>query len=164
MAWRHLTEQDMRKILSEDELEKLKTLSLDSSVSAVVQDSIDLVSNMFRGAFEAKGYPMDTRDAYVPMSYELPVLQYARYVAWTRFPNSPDIALDDARKDEVKRLTELLKNPYIGAEQPEWEHSSKNPDNPDVPRQGGSYQTGSIKIPYMRFNESFYWWNALSAL
>lgn len=88
---------------------------------------------MFRGAFRAKGYAVDVRDNYIPSGYVLPVLQYARYVAWSRFPNSSDIALDEVRKEDVKRLQDLLKNPYIGVEKPEWEHSS---DNPDIP--GGS--------------------------
>ena len=77
---------------------------------------------MFRGAFRAKGYAVDVRDNYVPSGYVLPVLQYARYVAWSRFPNSPDIALD------------------------EWEHSSENPDVT------GSSGVGSISLPFLRFD------------
>ena len=113
---------------------------------------------MFRGAFIAKCYAVDVRDNYVPSGYVLPVLQYARYVAWTRFPNSPSIALDEARKEDVKRLEALLKNPYIGVEKPEWEHSS---DNPEVT---GSSSTGSISLPFLRFDEQLYYWNSLSVL
>ena len=113
---------------------------------------------MFRGAFIAKGYAVDVRDNYVPSGYVLPVLQYARYVAWSRFPNSPDIALDEVRKEDVKRLEALLKNPYIGVEKPEWEHSSENPEVT------GSSGTGSISLPFLRFDEQLCYWSSLSAL
>lgn len=159
MSWKKLTTDDLKMILSEDEINTLNTTSIDSDIQDVVQNAIDLVSDMFRGAFRAKGYAIDVRDNYIPSGYVLPVLQYARYVAWSRFPNSPDIALDEVRKEDVKRLQELLKNPYIGVEKPDWEHSSENPDAP-----GGSSQTGSISIPFLRFDEQLYHWSALSVL
>lgn len=151
--WKKLTTDDLKMILSEDEVITLKTTSVDESIEDVVQNAIDLVSSMFRGAFIAKGYEIDTRDGYIPSAYILPTLQYSRYVAWSRFPNSPDIALDEVRKEDVKRLQELLKNPYLGVEKPDWEHSSKNPE-----AEGGSYQTGSITLPFLRFDESLYYW------
>ena len=120
MAWKQLTTDDLKQILSEDEINTLNTVSVDSKRTDIVQNAINLVADMFRGAFIAKGYAVDVRDNYVPSGYVLPVLQYARYVAWTRFPSSPDIALDEARKEDVKRLEALLKNPYIGVEKPEW--------------------------------------------
>ena len=163
MSWNKLTTDDIKKILSQDELERLKDISVDPGIQNVVQDAIDLVADMFRGAFKAKGYPIDTREHYIPSSYALPVLQYARYVAWSRFPNSPDIALDEVRKEEVKRLVELLKNPYIGAEKPEWEHSSENPDNLESGKSKNSL--GTIVIPpYLRFDETLYCWSAISAI
>ena len=112
---------------------------------------------MFRGSFESKGYEIDVREHYVPASYVLPVLQLARETAWSRFPNSPVIALDEVRKEEVKRLYDLLKNPYIGTEKPEWEHSSKNPDVT------GISNTGSISLPFLRFDEQLCYWSSLSA-
>ena len=153
MSWKKLTTDDLKMILSEDEVTTLNTTSVDGNITDIVQNAIDLVSDMFRGAFRAKGYAVDIRDNYIPSGYVLPVLQYARYVAWSRFPNSPSIALDEVRKEDVKRLQELLKNPYIGVEKPEWEHSS---DNPEVT---GSSSTGSISLPFLRFDEQLLWFS-----
>lgn len=158
MSWKKLTTDDLKMILSEDEVTTLNTTSVDEEVTDIVQNAIDLVSDMFRGSFRAKGYAIDIRDNYIPSGYVLPVLQYARYVAWSRFPNSPDIALDEVRKEDVKRLQELLKNPYIGVEKPDWDHSSENPDAT------GQVNAGSISIPFLRFDEQLYHWNALSVL
>ena len=153
MAWKKLTTDDIKMILSEDEVTTLNTTSVDGHITDLVQHAIDLVADMFRGAFRAKGYAVDVRDNYVPSGYVLPVLQYARYVAWSRFPNSPDIALDEVRKEDVKRLEALLKNPYIGVEKPEWEHSSENPEVT------GSSSTGSISLPFLRLDEQLIWFN-----
>ena len=153
MSWKKLTTDDLKMILSEDEVTTLNTTSVDGNITDIVQNAIDLVSDMFRGAFRAKGYAVDIRDNYIPSGYVLPVLQYARYVAWSRFPNAPSIALDEVRKEDVKRLQELLKNPYIGVEKPEWEHSS---DNPEVT---GSSSTGSISLPFLRFDEQLLWFS-----
>ena len=156
MAWKQLTTDDLKQILSEDEINTLNTASVDSKYTDIVQNAINLVADMFRGAFIAKGYAVDVRDNYVPSGYVLPVLQYARYVAWSRFPNSPDIALDEVRKEDVKRLEALLKNPYIGVEKPEWEHSSENPEVT------GSSSTGSISLPFLRFDEQLLWFNNIN--
>lgn len=151
--WKKLTTDDLKMILSEDEINTLNTTSIDTEIQDVVQNAIDLVSDMFRGAFRSKGYAVDVRDNYIPSGYVLPVLQYARYVAWSRFPNSPDIALDEVRKEDVKRLQELLKNPYIGVEKPDWEHSSENPSVT------GQLNAGSITVPFLRFDEQLLWFN-----
>ena len=156
MSWKKLTTDDLKMILSEDEVTTLNTTSVDGNITDIVQNAIDLVADMFRGAFRAKGYAVDIRDNYIPSGYVLPVLQYARYVAWSRFPNSPGIALDEVRKEDVKRLQELLKNPYIGVEKPEWEHSS---DNPEVT---GSSSTGSISLPFLRFDEQLLWFSNIN--
>lgn len=157
MSWKRLEVNDLKTILSQDEIDTLDSFSVDSQISSVVQNSIDLVANMFRGAFIAKGYEIDVRENYVPNSYFLPVLQLARETAWSRFPNSPRIALDDVRKEEVKRLYELLKNPYIGTDKPEWEHSSENPEVT------GSSNAGSITLPFLRFDEQLYWFNGVKS-
>ena len=68
---------------------------------------------------------------------------------------SPNIALDDARKAEYELVKDLLKDAYIGVDKPEWEHSSSNPENPD---NSGKTQGGSIKIPFLRFDQSLYDW------
>ena len=65
---------------------------------------------------------------------------------------SPNVALDDARKEEYKLVSELLKDAYIGVDKPDWEHSSNNPDNT------GKIQGGSIKIPFLRMDQSLYDW------
>lgn len=149
MAWNELTTDDFKAILSQDELDLLQTISTDGETD-VVQNAIDLVVQQFRGAFIGKGYEIDVRDQYIPDSYRLPVLQYSRYVVWSRFPNSPNIALDEVRKEQVKQALELLKDPYIGLDKPEWQYSSKNPDT------AGSLQAGSITVPPMKFDEMRY--------
>lgn len=156
--WKKLTTDDLKTILSQDELDKLESISVDPSIQSIVSNSIDLVADMFRGAFEAKGYEIDIREHYIPAGYVLPVLQLARETAWSRFPNSPAIALDEVRKEEVKRLYELLKNPYIGAEKPDWEHSSKNPE-----ATGRKSGLGSIVIPFLRFDEQLYHWDRITS-
>ena len=157
--WKQLTTNDLKKILSQDELDTLESVSVDPSLSSVVQDGIDLVADMFRGAFIAKGYKYDIRDHYVPSTYALPVLQYSRVVVWSRFPNSPAIALDEVRKKENERLQDLLKDPYIGAEDPDWEHSSENPE-----ATGKDQAKGTITLPFLRFDDQLYYWKSLSCL
>ena len=44
---------------------------------------------------------------------------------------SPSVGLDEARKEEYKLVSNLLQDAYIGVDKPLWEHSSKNPCNPD---------------------------------
>lgn len=117
---------------------------------------------MFRGAFQAKGYAIDTREHMLPGSYALPALQYARYVAWSRFPNSPNVALDEVRQEEIKSVKKLLENPTLGVEKPEWEHSSENPDNPESGKKAESL--GTIVVPDLKFDEEMYHWKALSAI
>lgn len=136
--WKRLQTDDLKKILSDDEVKRLTEVSTDNP--QVVQDAIDLVADMVRGAFRAKGFQVDSRDHYLPDSYALPALQYARYVAWSRFPNSPYIALDEVRRD-VEMVKELLQDPWIDPEPP---------DDPPTPEQG---QSGSIVLPFLRFDE-----------
>lgn len=69
MAWKKLEIDDLRLILSEDEVEKLDTLSLDTSITAVINDTLNLVSNVWRGALSAKGYTLDIRDNCIPPEY-----------------------------------------------------------------------------------------------
>ena len=53
--WKRLNIDDLRTILSEDEIERLNTLSVDDSIESVVNDGIDLIYDMWRGALSAKG-------------------------------------------------------------------------------------------------------------
>ena len=56
MSWKRLDYDDMRLYLAKDELEKLQTASIDADLSAIVNDTLDLVAESFRGAWLAKGY------------------------------------------------------------------------------------------------------------
>lgn len=154
MSWEHYTMNDMRLYLSEDEVQALNTLSLAPSMTDVINKQIDDVVDAFRGAWMAKGYTYDTRDHYAAPEYKMFILNIARYQIWTRFNMSPSVGLDEARTKEYEKYLELLKNPYIGTSKPDKEHSSDNPDNPDAP----STNTGSISLPFLRFDESLYTW------
>lgn len=127
--WKHLTLSDMKLYLSQDELDQLNSASVD--IEDVVDKQLDVIADMFRGAFLSKGYEIDTREHFIPSSYQHFVCTYARYCVWTRFPMSPAIALDEARKAEYEFIQSLIKDPKIGTDKPDWEHSSENPDNPD---------------------------------
>lgn len=56
MSWSRLTKDDLRLVLAEDEVQKLDEISLDPSLSAVVQQQLDMVSDAFRGAWQSRGY------------------------------------------------------------------------------------------------------------
>ena len=147
MGWKPLTIDDLMQLLSEDETKQLNTYSLDDRISAVIDGTIDLVADTWRGAFAAKGYKVDTRDHFIPSSYAYYVLVHARHAVWTRFPNSETIALDDRREDEYEKAMELLKDPYIGTDAPDPEYDpSKEADGPG----SGS---GSIIVPEHRFDQ-----------
>ena len=148
--WSQLTIDDMKLYLSQDELDALNSYSVD--IADVINKQLDAIADMFRGAFLSKSYEIDTREHYIPSSYKHFVCTYARYVIWQRFPMSPNVALDDARKAEYELVKDLLKDAYIGVDKPDWEHSSQNPENT------GKIQGGSIKIPFLRFDQSLYDW------
>lgn len=69
MGWKHLTIDDLRLVLAEDEVQKLDERSLDPGVSEVIQQQLDTVADAFRGAWMAKGYTIDVRDHYVAPEY-----------------------------------------------------------------------------------------------
>lgn len=146
--WKKLTIDDLRLVLSEDETEKLSTISLDSSVSAnVIQNQLDMVTDMFRGAWQAKGYNVDIRDHYCAPEYITPVLNYARWQIFTRFPMTEDYSLSEPRKAGYEEAVELLKNPYVGTSRPDYS------DDPDLSGRTdlNSTHDDSIKIPFQRF-------------
>lgn len=153
--WNKLTESDLRLVLSQDEIERISTLSLDPSLKTVVQDSLDMAADAFRGAFAGKGFTMDVREHYIPASYRHWVLVYARQICWTRFPMSPNYAMDDLRKEEQKTALQMLKDPCVGTETPDWEHSSKNPEN-------GKIKNGTITLPPLRFDSDLFHYHNLS--
>ena len=151
MAWKQLTIEDMKLYLSQDELDALNNISTD--ITDIVNKQLDVIADMFRGAFISKGYEIDTREHYIPSSYQHWVCTYARYVIWQRFPMSPSVGLDEARKEEYKLVSSLLQNAYIGVDKPLWEHSSKNPNNPD---NVDGVQAGSIGLPFMRIDQEMF--------
>lgn len=149
MAWKKLEMNDLRLVLSEDEMEKLNELSLDESITAVIDDTIELVSDVWRGALKAKGMEIDPRDGYTPSTYWYWVLCHARYACWSRFPNSSVIAIDEVRKEEMKRAMDLLKEPYLDVDAVEWTLPDGSP-NPDL----SAYQPSlgsQLTTPWLRF-------------
>ena len=156
MAWKHYNIDDMRLYLSEDEIQALDNMSKSDDISAIINSQLDDVVDAFRGAWESKGYALDTREHYCAPEYKMFVMNIARYQSWTRFNMSPAVGLDEARTKEYEKYLELMKNPYIGTSKPEWEYSSENPDNPEASTQKG----GSISIPFLRMDESLYYWAA----
>lgn len=130
MSWTQLQYEDMRLYLAKDELEKLQNASIDEDLTDVVNQTLDLVSDAFRGAFIAKGYQVDNREHYTPSSYKPFILAYARWTLWNRFPMANNYALSETRKDEWKIAADLLKNPYIGTDPIPPEGSGTEPDDP----------------------------------
>lgn len=160
MSWIHLDINDLRQALAEDEIQKLDTLSLtDSSISAMLSAQLDTVADTFRGVLKGKGFKVDVRDHYIAPEYKLFVLSLAREWCWSRFPMSPTIAIDDVRKELFSLAHEQLKNPTVGASDPDWEYDPENPANQTKP------SFGSVVLPYLRMNDELVWWhNALSVL
>lgn len=144
--WKRLNFEDLQKVLAYDEYDKLNNMSLESNIKDICQQILDNVSDMFRGAFLGKGYLIDIRDHYIPQSYFIPVLNYARYQIWTRFPNSANTALDEPRKLAYEEAKELLKDPYIGTEEPDYS------DDPELSGDTSlnNINDGSITLPYQR--------------
>lgn len=157
MSWKKLDIDDLRKILSEDEVAVLATIGVPADVENMVNDVIDVVADTWRGAIIGKGYAYDVRDHYVPGTYAYWVLVHARWALWTRFPHSPSIALDEARKDEYEKALEILEKCALGTSKPDYEHSSDNPEN----KAGG---TPSVVIPFLRFDEQLMRFGELSAI
>lgn len=148
MGWKQLNYNDMRLYLAKDELDKLQTASIDTDLSAVVNDTLDLVSDAFRGAFIAKGYAMDDREHYTPSSYWPFILAYARWTLWNRFPMAQNYALSETRKDEWKLASELLKNPYIGTDPIDGGGGGEDPEEDEMDRLA---KDPAISIPWLRF-------------
>jgi hypothetical protein len=120
MAWKKLNIDDLRLVLSEDEVLRLNELSLDQSITEVINNTIELVSSAWRGALRAKGMEIDPRDGYTPSTYWYWILCHARYACWSRFPQSSVIAIDDVRKKEYEQALALLKEPYLDVDAVEW--------------------------------------------
>jgi len=148
MSWKKLTATDFRTHLAQDEIEKLQKLSLSAEeVDKILQDTLDLVSDAFRGAWRSKGYTVDVRDHYVAPEYVTFILDYARWQAWTRFPASEDWALTEPREKLYDQAAELLKNPYLGVSRPDYSDDPDLSGRTDLSGVGGT----KIDIPWLRF-------------
>lgn len=146
--WKRLTVDDLRKTLAEDEIDKLNNMSLISSeVEQVIQETLDMVADSYRGAWSAKGYTVDVREHYVAPEYVLPVLNYARWQIWTRFPMTEQYSLSEPRKSLYEKAEELLKNPYIGVSRPDYSTDPDLSGRTDLSGAGDN----SITIPFQRF-------------
>ena len=141
--WKALDIDDLRLILSEDETTQLNQYSLDQSLTAVINDTINMVSDAWRGALSAKGYALDAREHYTPSTYKYYILVHARWAVWTRFPNSKQIALDDARKQEYEKALDLLKNPILDVD-------PVTPEGQAGDEDAIGTGAGSIRVPWNR--------------
>lgn len=148
MAWKRLTAQDFKTHLAQDEIDKLQKLSLtQQEVDLILQDTLDLVADSFRGAWLSKGYTIDVREHYVAPEYISFILDYARWQAWTRFPASEDWALTEAREKLFDQAAELLKNPYLGVSRPDYSDDPTLSGRTDLSGVNGA----KIDIPWLRF-------------
>jgi hypothetical protein len=147
--WKRLNYTDLTEILAQDEIDKLDVYSLSADISSICQKQLDSVADMFRGSWSAKGYALDVREHYVAPEYRIPVLNYARWQIWTRFPNSKDIGLDEPRKAAYEEAKELLKSPYIGTSTPDYS------DDPvlSVDSTLSAANDAAIAMPYMTIND-----------
>ena len=61
MNWNSLDIDDLRYILSEEETKRLNEYSVLSGMTEIVNGTIAMVSDTWRGALAAKGYKLDKR-------------------------------------------------------------------------------------------------------
>lgn len=121
MAWKHIEISDVRLALSEDEIERLQTLSVDESkLNEIIQQTSDAVADMFRASWDGKGYAVDPRPHFVSEGYVIPILAVIRYTLFTRFPMSDNYALSEPRKLQYEKAVELLKNPWLNTDKIDW--------------------------------------------
>lgn len=118
--WIRLGYTDLCEVLAYDEIDKLKTLSIDETIEDVCQKQLDSVSDSFRRAWNAKGYVIDVRDHYIDQGYRQYILCLARYFICTRFPGSKDVFLDEPRYKLFEEAQKLLKDPYLAVSKPDY--------------------------------------------
>lgn len=147
MSWKKLTIDDLRLVLSEDEIQKLSNSS--TELEDRITKQLEIVSNMFRGAWKAKGYKIDVRDYYVAPEYITYILNYCRWQIWTTFPMAENYSLSEPRKVGYDEAVEILKDPYIKPSDP---YDPSDPDNPNT----DSKQDSSITLPYLRMDDPYF--------
>lgn len=145
--WKQLTIDDLKLVLAQSEVEKLEGYSVE--IEDIINKQIDTVADMFRGAWQAKGYKLDVRPHYVAPEYVIPILNYARWQIWTRFPSTENISLAENRKAGYDEAVELLKNPFISVSDPSDQSDPTNPNTPDA------IKDGAISMPYLRFDDPY---------
>ena len=148
--WKRLTIEDLKLVLSEDEVNKLDNRS--TSVDERINKQLDMVANLFRGAWKAKGYTIDVREYYVAPEYITPILNYSRWQIWTTFPSTENISLSENRKLGYDEAVELLKNPYIQVSKPDY--------SDDVVLSGDTklnrINDNAISMPYLRMDDPYF--------
>lgn len=146
--WTSLQFENLKIVLAKEEIDRLTELQEEDR--KIVEDTLDMVADIFRGAIKSKGLKLSTAEHTVPSSYRLPALILARRQVWTRFPNSQNIALDDIRQKEIEWAETVLKDVPFDVDTIPWEDDPENPDNPKYKE---TNLQGSIKVPYMRFTQ-----------
>lgn len=143
MSWIRPMVEDLKLVLSQEEIDKLAEVSVETE--DVIQKQLDSVADLFRSAYLSRGYAIDSRDHYIDAGYLIPMLNYARFQIFTRFPMTGDYALDENRKKQFETAVELLKNPYLATSKPD----NQPTPGPDVPSFVSA--DASIRLPYQRF-------------
>lgn len=146
--WTRLNIDDLRLVLAEDEVQKLDNLSKTTDISAMINDQLDMVADMYRGALAAKGFNIDVRAHYISPEYRNIVLNYARWQIWTRFPMTENYALSKPRENLFLEAQDYLKDPKIGPSIPDYSDDPELSGNTDLT----SYSDGSLSLPYLKFN------------
>jgi hypothetical protein len=139
--WKQLTIDDLKLVLAQDEIDKLEERSVE--MENVINSQLDIVADLFRGAWKAKGYKLDVREHYVAPEYIIPILNYARWQIWTRFPMTENYSLSEPRQKGYEEAAELLKDPYIGVSDP------ADPNDPDNPNKPDGIKDAAISMPYL---------------
>ena len=147
--WIKLTSDDLKMVLAQDEIDKLDSMSLSpEKIDLIIQETLDNVSNAFRGSWISKGYEVDIRDCYIDKAYKIYVLNLARIQIWSRFPNSKEIAIDEIREKMYDEAKELLKDPYIGVSKPDYSNTELSAEFID------KESDMAITIPFQRITST----------
>ena len=147
--WKRLDFYDLTEILAQDEIDKLNGYSLSANIEDICQKQLDSVADLYRGSWRSKGYALDVREHYVAPEYRIPVLNYARWQLWTRFPNSKDVGLDEPRKAAYEEAKELLKSPFIGTSKPDYSTDTELSADASL----SASNDGAISMPYLTIND-----------
>ena len=147
--WKKLTVEDLKLVLSEDEVNKLETKS--TTITDRINKQLEIISNLFRGAWKAKGYAVDVRDYFVAPEYITPILNYARWQIWTTFPATENISLSENRKVGYEEAVELLKNPYIQTSKPDYSNDPVLSADTEL----NKIEDGAISLPYLKIDSPF---------